>query len=202
MSVKTSGTTEIHFRYFKNFWSTYSSCFLSFYHPTVLLFCIMLCQNIYNLIQYPYRKKFHKLLKVYCFLLFIQSMLHIHNQLCEDFALTHVLKSAWGSSEWHLKSSGTPGRMESGQINAIMQVPWEMGTKGRGPSACSPELLARLEHHVCFCMEWQTADWPHKCYVASRSPQKHHKEPGHNLTMVGVKNALAHLLRRVRSNRV
>lgn len=163
----------------------------------LLLFCIMLCQHVYNLIQYPYRKKFHKLL---IHVAYSESALWRFRSHASAELVS--MRGLWMTDVWHLKSSGTPGRMESGQINAIMQVPWEMGTKGRGPSACSPELLARLEHHVCFCMEWQTADWPHKCYVASRSPQKHHKEPGQNLTMAGVKNALAHLLRRVRTNRV
>lgn len=33
-----------------------------------------------------------------------------------------------------------------------------MGTKGHSLSAFLLEILARLEHQVCFCMEWQTAD--------------------------------------------
>lgn len=67
--------------------------------------------------------------------------------------------------------------MESGQINAIMQVSGGNGDKGT-ESAGSQELLARIKHKVfCFCMEWQTADWPHECYIALRSPQMPHKEP-------------------------
>ncbi len=55
------------------------------------------------------------------------------------------------------------------------------GQRGHNLSACSLELLARLEHQVCFCfcMEWQTADWPHECYIALRFPQMPHKKsPG------------------------
>lgn len=44
------------------------------------------------------------------------------------------------------------GSMESVQINAIMQVSEEMGTKGHILSACFLQLLARLKHQVCFCM--------------------------------------------------
>lgn len=52
------------------------------------------------------------------------------------------------------------------------------GQRGHSLSACLLELLARFEHQVCFCfcMEWQTADWPHECYIALRSPQMPHKK--------------------------
>lgn len=73
---------------------------------------------------------------------------------------------------WHLKSSGTGGWMESGQINAITQVSGEMGTKGHSLSACSPELLARLEHQVCFCMEWQTSDCDHTSATSPWGPHR------------------------------
>lgn len=56
------------------------------------------------------------------------------------------------------------------------------------------------------CMEWQTADWPHECYIALRSPQMPHKEPGQecltNLTTVNVMNASACLLWKVHNNQV
>lgn len=104
------------------------------------------------------------------------------------------------------QSSGTPGWIKSGQINAITQVSGEMGTKGHSLSAFLLEILARLEHQVCFCMEWQTADWPHECYIALRCPQMPHKEPRQkclaNLTTLNVMNASGRVLRRVHNNRV
>lgn len=50
------------------------------------------------------------------------------------------------------------------------------GKCGQRDTVCVPalqELLAMLEHQFCFCfcMAWQTADWPHKRYIALRFSQ-------------------------------
>lgn len=40
------------------------------------------------------------------------------------------MRELWMTDVWHIQSSGTPGRMESGQINPITRVSWDAGTKG------------------------------------------------------------------------
>ena len=51
--------------------------------------------------------------------------------------------------------------MESGQINAIMQVSWGNGDKGTTVClACTPKLLARLEYQVFFFMHGMADSWP------------------------------------------
>lgn len=148
------------------------------------------------------------------FLLLCWFVFSIHNQLWCDLSIASVLnesascRSRCMTDVWHLKSSGTPGWIESGQINAITQVSGGNGDKGTS-SVCLHVLgfwWGLRSRFAPACMEWQTADWPREHYIALGSPQMPYKEPGQkclaNLTAVNVMNAWAHLLRRIHNSQV
>ncbi len=138
------------------------------WHKTTIM-----CQVI---LAYKFTKEFkaHYLLEICHFFLLLKLMLHVFDQFCKDLVSASVsMRKPLHDRCLTLEIQQDPGLngIRTNQCNHA-GVGGEMGAKGLSLSACLLELLARLEHQVRFCMEWQTSDCDHMSATLPRGPRR------------------------------